>query len=348
MSYELEEARALVLKACKELVEHKLIARTWGNISARISSSQFVITPSGRDYDSLTPEDIVIVDVKGNYEGDIKPSSEMGVHAKCYKLRPDVDFVIHTHQPFASALSVLGHDIKLGKRVSAETKRLVGQRLVCAEYGRNATKKLANAVATALDENPSSNHVLMRYHGALCLGKDYDEAFKIAYTLEALSKKVYEYYTGEAIIKLPRELKIVQAIPKAILDDAGKSTERVGEWILHARTPYICKMSEQGDTMKAYLDDLAQIAGTSIKCVSEDASPEKIIQARGKGNAVLIEGDGAYCFGETKEEAEAVAIVLEKAALAAYIADKRGAEPLKLIDAMTDRVNYVKKYSKLK
>ena len=190
MAYELAEARELVLRACKELVDHKLIARTWGNISARVSNNQFVITPSGRDYDTLTPEDIVIVDLKGRYEGDIAPSSEKGVHAAVYSLRPDVDFVIHTHQTYASALSVLGYSINLGKRVSVETKYLVGPNIICAEYGRNASKKLCDAVGAAIEENPRCNHVLMKNHGALCFGRDYSEAFKVTYTLEALSKKV--------------------------------------------------------------------------------------------------------------------------------------------------------------
>ena len=56
MAYELEEAKKLVVAAGKKLVESGLIARTWGNVSARISDTQFVITPSGRAYETLTPE----------------------------------------------------------------------------------------------------------------------------------------------------------------------------------------------------------------------------------------------------------------------------------------------------
>ena len=348
MAYELEEARRLVLKACKELVDHKLIARTWGNISARISPTKFVITPSGRDYATLTPEDIVIVDLKGRYDGDVVPSSEKGVHAQCYMLRPDVDFVIHTHQPFASALSVLGHDIKLGKRVSDATKRLIGPKIICAEYGRNASKKLADAVGTSIKLNPECNHVLMKYHGALCMGMDYDSAFKVAYTLEALSEKVYEYYTKEKVCKDPNQLITVQAIPSEILGDSGETTERIGEWIIHSKTPYTVRMSEKDTAMKAYIDDLAQIAGVSIKCVAENADAKKIKQALGSNNAVLVAGDGAYVFGNSYDEAEAVAIVLEKACMAAYLADIREAEPLGLADALHDRYVYIRKYSKLK
>lgn len=77
MAYEIEEAKKLVVEAGKKLIETGLIARTWGNVSARISETQFVITPSGRAYETLTPDDIVVVNIEDcSYDGDIKPSSE--------------------------------------------------------------------------------------------------------------------------------------------------------------------------------------------------------------------------------------------------------------------------------
>ena len=109
---EIMQAKELVIKAGKELIESGLIARTWGNISCRISDTQFVITPSGRAYETLTPEEIVLVNIEDlEYEGEIKPSSEKGIHAACYKLRPEINFVIHTHQVNASIVSTLGMDI---------------------------------------------------------------------------------------------------------------------------------------------------------------------------------------------------------------------------------------------
>ena len=114
MEYNLTQAKEEVIRAGRELLESGLIARTWGNISARISDSRFVITPSGLSYDSLTPDDIVEVDIEDcAWEGDVKPSSEKGVHAAAYRQRPDVHFVLHTHQDYATALSVLGRDYVL-------------------------------------------------------------------------------------------------------------------------------------------------------------------------------------------------------------------------------------------
>ena len=97
MAYDVEEAKKLVVEAGKKLLETGLIARTWGNVSARISDTQFVITPSGRAYDTLTPEEVVVVNIDDcSHEGDIKPSSEKWIHAEAYKHHPLVNFVIHT------------------------------------------------------------------------------------------------------------------------------------------------------------------------------------------------------------------------------------------------------------
>ena len=118
---DIQQAKELVIRAGKEVVASGLIARTWGNISCRVSDTQFVITPSGRAYEDLTPDEIVLVNIADlSYDGDIKPSSEKGIHAEAYKLRPEVNFVIHTHQMLASVISALGFDINSVEATSAE------------------------------------------------------------------------------------------------------------------------------------------------------------------------------------------------------------------------------------
>ena len=77
------EAKELVIRAGKELLQAGIIVRTWGNISCRISDTQFVITPSGLAYEDLTPDQIVLVNIADcSYDGDVKPSSEKGIHAE--------------------------------------------------------------------------------------------------------------------------------------------------------------------------------------------------------------------------------------------------------------------------
>jgi len=182
------EAKEKVVKAGVRLVESGLIARTWGNVSCRISDSHFVITPSGRDYLSLTPEEIVTVAIADlSYSGTIKPSGEKAVHAEIYKYSRDAEFVIHTHQENASVVSSLGiESMNVGSGYP-----LLGGEVLIAAYGLPGTKKLRNAVAKAI-AGSKSNAVIMKNHGAVCYGKNEEEAFQAASDLEKASKHFIE------------------------------------------------------------------------------------------------------------------------------------------------------------
>ena len=281
MAYSLEKARELVLKAGLELCETGLVARTWGNISARVSDTQYVITPSGRAYDTLTPEDIVLVNIAdGSYEGDVKPSGEKGVHAAVYELCPEMNFVIHTHQNYASVLSVLGREIALGDESDGQEQTggcLLGNALPCADYGMYATEELVKNIKAQITTHPESKAVLMKYHGALCFGKDYDEAFAVAYELEKVSKDIFaklcevdnvDYVNQKGAEEIPSTSEGPFGIP-AELQQQLASRDGIRS-ILLANTSYIVKMSNLGKTMGPYLDDVAQIAGVDVKCVESD------------------------------------------------------------------------------
>ena len=188
MAYEINEAKELVVKAGKELIEKGLIARTWGNVSARISDTQFVITPSGRAYEDLTPEEIVVVDIADcAWDGDIKPSSEKGVHAAAYRHHPTVDFVIHTHQKAATIVSITGMEIR---NVYDEFKDVLGDKVPCAAYAMSTTDSLRKKVERCIEMNPNARAIMMMHHGTICMGDDYDHAFALAENLEKCCEKV--------------------------------------------------------------------------------------------------------------------------------------------------------------
>ncbi|MCC8016473.1 MAG: class II aldolase/adducin family protein [Clostridiales bacterium] len=188
MAYEIEEAKKLVVDAGKKLIESGLIARTWGNVSARISDTQFVITPSGRAYEDLTPDEIVVVNIDGcSYEGDIKPSSEKGVHAAAYRHHPTVDFVIHTHQKAATIVSITGMEIR---NVYDEFKPVLGDKVPVADYAMSTTDSLRKKVEMCIMMNPGSRAIMLMHHGALCMGDNYEHAFALAETLEKCCEKV--------------------------------------------------------------------------------------------------------------------------------------------------------------
>lgn len=174
------QAKQKVVDAGIKLVKSGLIARTWGNVSCRISDSHFVITPSGRNYLSLTADDIVTVAIKDlNYTGNNKPSSEKGIHAEIYKYSEGINFVIHTHQENASVVSTLGLD-----KISMNCNyNFLGNEIICATYGLPGTKKLRIGVSEAL-KSSKGNAVIMKNHGAVCFGRNDEETFHTASNLE--------------------------------------------------------------------------------------------------------------------------------------------------------------------
>ncbi len=194
------QAKLDVVKAGILLCEKGLIQRTWGNVSCRIDENTFAITPSGRDYLSLTPDDIVIVNIADlSYDGDIKPSSEKGVHAACYRLREDCNFVIHTHQTMASVAGLKGYDIN---HLEGESAAIIGKHVPLAAYGLPGTKTLREGVTAAISRS-SSKAILMKHHGAVCMGTDIDNAFLVATELEKVCKEMfferYRELTGKTI-----------------------------------------------------------------------------------------------------------------------------------------------------
>lgn len=363
--YSAEEAKELVLKAGEELCDAGLVARTWGNISAKVSDTQYVITPSGRAYDALKKGDIVPVNLEdGSYEGSVKPSGEKGVHAVVYELRPDINFVIHTHQNYASALSILGRDIDV--KVPDSEAGGSGTVIPCAEYGMYATKELADHIKEKIKKYPCSGTILMKNHGALCFGKNYEEAFAAAYELENISEKIYgdlcknkeKSYSAlnnkkdswQKEMSAERLEKILKKTEEAI------KRERGSQVLLHVQTPFVKKMSCFGKTIFPFLDDMAQIIGENAGCVklldaseTEEESVQKIVSQMAEKNAVLLQGMGAVCTGCDEEEASAAAVVFEKACMAAYLAEcMEGVRPLEEAAARKDRETYINYYSKLK
>ena len=351
MYYSETEARDLVIEAGLRLLENKLISRTWGNISARISKDEFIITPSGKAYDKLTPADLVRVKVEdASYTGSIKPSSEKGVHAAAYDLRNNTGFVIHTHQYYASAVAAECRGIKTAP---------------CADYALPGTTRLKKLVAECIKSNPYDNTFLMARHGTLILGSNMEEAFARAEALEEKCKSLVE-----ARVTLDAE----EAFNTF---DTSKVNIKALPFVKVVSDPYIMKCCEEGKTVGSYNDDFAQIVGPDMQVVECDewAAERALLgystnqTARGLvgkmpmtgaldrmggqqpalnsaigRNAVLVKGVGAVCAGKTASDAEAIAMIVSKNCAAACYT--KYARPLGSIDTRLQRYVYLTKYSK--
>jgi L-fuculose-phosphate aldolase len=162
------------------LLKEGLVARTWGNVSIKVSDTQMVITPSGRKYDELTPDEMVLVDIYTlKYEGKLKPSSELKLHCEVYKTRPNINAVIHTHQMYASIVAAAQQDVVV---LDEAHQKILGAKIIkAAPYALPNTKKITVETAKAIE---TSNAALMSNHGVVCIGKDLEDTFAVARTLE--------------------------------------------------------------------------------------------------------------------------------------------------------------------
>ncbi|MGL4370556.1 MAG: class II aldolase/adducin family protein [Spirochaetota bacterium] len=162
------------------LVKEGLVARSWGNISIRIDDDTMAITPSGIRYEDVRPEHIAVVNLAdGSWQCSVKPSGERKLHIAIYRDRPDAGAVIHTHQMNASVCAAARINFPVSD--SRDRKILRTDTVCCGAYGLPGTKKLTRETVAAVKGGMCA---LMANHGAVCIGADIEEAFRVAQALE--------------------------------------------------------------------------------------------------------------------------------------------------------------------
>lgn len=335
-----------------ELLEEKLVARTWGNISARIDADNYLITPSGLDYTSMREEDIVSVNIKtGEYTGINRPSGEKGVHSAAYEVFDDVNFVVHTHQTYATAVSLAGFDsleatagspagsesfeTSAGSPAGSESFDITEEEIeklggiALAEYGLPGTKEITNACKSAL--LTGAHTVLMIHHGVLVLGKDKEEAMKRVKLLESICER-----NVKRVIKdnaLNNYLKAPDTCPE------DNSSYRYCEVLTDKA---LIALSNSETEIFSQLDDVSQMIGTKIVTVD---SLDKALKL--SDNAVLIKGVGALIKAENKDDLEALKVLMNKMAIVKlYTKAKNVKAEISIEESDFMHYDYVTRYSK--
>lgn len=346
--------RSAVIDASHTLLDEGLVVRTWGNVSHRTQDTAFVITPSGRSYTSMIEADLAAVDPDGVTSGPFKASGEYPMHRLCYKHRPDAQMVVHTHQPYASALSQLGRDLKL----THEEAQRIGQPVIrIAPYGLPSTKQLHKSVEKTLSAHPEDNVVLLEAHGVFLCGDSPEHAIQLARDVEQAARRIYQEVTGS-------ELSDPAAEPHAVVESrreqdgsisaveaSGQTTdlsaqqrhqhERIYAQRKNVHVIRVCRDSEvealrpgvdAGQPLRPYLDDFAQIVG-----VKADHSTH---------HNVVFSEEQVLCLGADSADAAAVESVLKKNARAARIAQLSGNKPIVGWECLLMNAVYRLKYSR--
>ena len=183
----LEQLKEEVYKLHLELPKNHLVTWTGGNVSARDPESGLVvIKPSGIPYDELRPEHHVVVDLEGDVvEGTLKPSSDTASHLYIYRHRPDVNGVVHTHSPYATAFAALGRPIPVYLTAIADE---FGCAIPCAGFALIGDETIGQQV---IEHIGTCRAVLLKHHGVFTVGPTATAAVKAAVMVEDIAHTVW-------------------------------------------------------------------------------------------------------------------------------------------------------------
>lgn len=186
---EKHEAQIIILESSKILFNKALVTNTGGNISLKINEDYFAVTANGRNHETLSVNDIVIVNIHTlEYEGDLKPSIECKLHAELYKLKPHINAIIHSHSLYASIVSAAHKEVPC---MSDKMLSFIGSKIPITKYAVLNSKKLIHNTITAIG---NKNAVILANHGAFCVGTDISRAIDTCYIMEQSCKDFINSY----------------------------------------------------------------------------------------------------------------------------------------------------------
>lgn len=211
----LEELKQLVYEQNMELPKRKLVTYTWGNVSGiDRQKGLFVIKPSGVDYETLKPSDMVVMDLEGNkIEGDLNPSSDTATHLELYKAFKEIGGIVHTHSTFATSWAQAGRALPCYGTTHADyfygeipCARNLTQQEIDEGYEKNTGKVI---IETFKDKNPIHiPGVLCKNHGPFSWGKDATQAVYHAVVLEEIAKmNLYTELLNSNIVPAPQNIQ---------------------------------------------------------------------------------------------------------------------------------------------
>lgn len=193
----LEELKKKVYEANMQLPKHGLVTFTWGNVSEiDRESGLFVIKPSGVPYETMTPDDMVVMNLDGErVEGRYNPSSDTPTHAELYRAFPEIGGVVHTHSSWATSWAQAGRSIPCYGTTHADyiygevpCLRVLTKEEIDEAYEKNTGLLIVSEFKKRGLDASAVPAVLCKNHGPFAWGKDADEAVHNAVVLEEVAK----------------------------------------------------------------------------------------------------------------------------------------------------------------
>jgi L-fuculose-phosphate aldolase len=193
-----DEIKADLLWVAQESLRTNLVHGTAGNFSARLPDGNVVMTPSSLPYDTMTLDQLVVVDLEGEVvEGTTHPTTEKALHLACLKAYDDVHAVIHCHAKHCTMFAITHQPIPC---VIEEVEVFVGGDVPVANYQFTGSQELADEVSKWVGDRAA---VLMANHGLLTVGKNAKDALKIANLVEMTAEMVWGARMLGELVPLP-------------------------------------------------------------------------------------------------------------------------------------------------
>ena len=196
-----DDVRQRVLDTAKVLSRKGLVEGTSGNVSGRMPDGNVCLTPSSIPYDTMTLDDLVIVDVDGNkLEGERSPTSEKALHLACYRAFEEVGGVIHAHPVYATMFALIREPIPA---CIEEFVVYIGGEVPVCEYRTTGTDELGDEVARHLVERSAA---LLANHGMVTVGATPEKALHAAAVVERSAEIVIGARALGKVHELPPEV----------------------------------------------------------------------------------------------------------------------------------------------
>jgi glutamate-1-semialdehyde aminotransferase/ribulose-5-phosphate 4-epimerase/fuculose-1-phosphate aldolase len=248
---------------CRTLLDRDYLKATEGNISVRVPGEDaYAITPSSYDYGKMEPGDICVLGFDGRrILGAKKASIEASMHAAVYELRDDVSVIIHTHQPYASALALMERPIPA---LFDEQVRYLGRSVDLVPYAPSGTGFLKKNVAKKVAGG--ANAFILENHGVLVLGGSAEQA---VHNMALLEKVALDYLL--ALLTDGRAERVPLPIREVAFAKLRKDEKRLAAQVEEARAAREAAAAREADAARAREERAAEVAEQARATAGERA-----------------------------------------------------------------------------
>ena len=232
------QARETVVEIGKRLWQRGYVAANDGNISVKVDEDRLMVTPTGQSLGFMRPDDLLLCDLTGKVlQGERQPSSELLMHLEVYRLRPEVEAVVHAHPPVATAFSVAG--IALDKCVLPESVVVLGA-VPIAPYATPWTSEVPEGLRPII---PKCDAVLLQNHGAVTWAEGLEAAYFKMETLE-MTATVTHYARSlgnvntlgvgqvDKLMQLRQEKQVPGRLQPCVTEGSCQSEEQIVEAVV--------------------------------------------------------------------------------------------------------------------